>query len=239
MVEEKVAADISVEIGRSHRITNSVTMFLALCGVITALFPISAILINVFEKEVLVSMHIYSAVSIILCVALIMSVQSFHRRKVIRLLESIDIAWDEEEPLDLEWIVDLIESNQGGTLAKEIDEETGAAMYITRGVDEKGPDWGRSDSEMSESMRRRDAIKEGRKYDGMEGELTKGEKTIEEADKLVAEDSQKRWEKSEANDSELIEAGVGRLGDLVKEGHFERTAKEGAMSELVETDGDE
>ena len=112
-------------------------------------------------------------------------------------------------------------------------------MYITRGADEKGPDWGRSDSEMSESMRRRDAIKEGRKYDGMEGELTKGEKTIEEADKLVTEDSQKRWEKSEANDSELIEAGVGRLGDLVKDGHFERTAKEGAMSELVETDGDE
>ena len=34
---------------------------------------------------------------------------------------------------------------------------------------------------------------------------------------------------------ELIESGLERLGDLVKDGHFERTAKDGALSELAET----
>lgn len=232
---QNLAPNVVIEIERSHNLTSNVSIVLAFIGVVTALLPITAIVINIFDEEALVYFHLSSAAAIILCVGLIMSVQKYHKNKVVRLLESLDIAWDEEEPLDLEWIMDLIESNRGGKLAKEIDEDTGAAMYITRGNDEKGPDWGRSDSEMSESMQRRDGIVEGKKYEGMEGELTKGEKTFEEANEISSIDAQERWERSESNDLELIESGLERLGDLVKDGHFERTAKDGALSELTET----
>ena len=225
--------NVAIQIERSHNLTNNATSLLAVCGGVTALFPITAIFLNVFEGDELISFHISSAIGIIVCVLLIISIQSYHRRKVISLLESIDIAWDEEETLDLKWIIELVESNRGGKLAKEIDETTGAATYLTRGDDLKGPDWGRSDSDMSKRMLRRDAIRHGKKYEGMEGELTKGEIMVATVDDFAAAQAQRRWEAAEANDPEIIEAGVERLGDLVREGHFELTADEGAMRRLT------
>ena len=225
--------DIATRIERTHQITSFVTTLLASCGAITALIPITAILLNIFDGDELVSFHISSAISIIVCVFLIISVQNYHKVKVIRLLESIDIAWDDDDPLELDWILGLVESNRGGHLAKEIDAETGAAKYITRAMDEKGPDWGRSDSGFSEHMIRRDAIRRGRKYDGLEGELTDTEIMVADANLVASISAQKRWERAEASDLELIEAGVERLGDLVIQGHFEKTAKEGSMRELI------
>jgi|GEM_PF-485583 len=225
--------NVAMQIERSYNLTNNVTSVLAVCGGVTALFPITAIFLNVFKGDELISFHISSAIGIIVCVFLIISIQSYHRRKIISLLDSIDIAWDEEEAMDLEWIIGLVENNRGGKLAKEFDETTGAAMYVTRGDDLKGPDWGRSDSEMSKRMLRRDAIRHGKKYEGMEGELTKGEIMVATADDLAAAQAQRRWEAAELNDPEIIEAGVERLGDLVQEGHFERTADEGAMLRLT------
>ena len=55
--------------------------------------------------------------------------------------------------------------------------------------------------------------------------MTKSEKIVEEANIIAAEDAQKRWERSEANDPELIEAGVTKLGDLVARGHFDGPKK--------------
>ncbi len=225
--------NVAIQIERSHSLTNNATSLLAICGGLTALVPITAIFLNVFENEELISFHVSSAFGIIVCVLLIISIQSYHRRKVISLLESIDIAWDEEEALDLEWIIELVDNNRGGKLAKEIDETTGAATYLTRGDDLKGPDWGRSDSDMSARMLRRDAIRHGKKYEGMEGELTKSEIMVAAVDDIAATQAQRRWEAAEANDPEMIEAGVERLGDLVREGHFELTADEGAMRRLT------
>ena len=57
-------------------------------------------------------------------------------------------------------------------------------------------------------------------FDDLEGELTRAEETVAEADLIAAERAQKRWEKQEQEDPELIEAGVEKLGDLVAKGHF-------------------
>jgi len=70
------------------------------------------------------------------------------------------------------------------------------------------------------SLSRVDAMTPRPELEGREGELTKSEKIVEEANIIAAEDAQKRWERSEANDPELIEAGVTKLGDLVARGHF-------------------
>ena len=196
--------NVAIQIERSYSLTNNATSLLAICGGLTALVPITAIFLNVFENEELISFHVSSAFGIIVCVLLILSIQSYHRRKVISLLESIDIAWDEEEAIDLEWIIELVDNNRGGKLAKEIDETTGAATYLTRGDDLKGPDWGRSDSDMSERMLRRDAIRHGKKYEGMEGELTKSEIMVATVDDFAATQAQRRWEAAEANDPEMI-----------------------------------
>jgi len=50
--------------------------------------------------------------------------------------------------------------------------------------------------------------------------LTNSEVAVEEANVVAAEESQKRWKRSESSDPELIEAGVDKLGDLVGSGHF-------------------
>ena len=45
--------------------------------------------------------------------------------------------------------------------------------------------------------------------------------------------AQQRWQEAESKDTDLIEAGVERLGDLVKTDWFEKNAKEGAVEELM------
>jgi len=105
-----------------------------------------------------------------------------------------------------------------------------------RGDDPRGPDWGKTDFKLGHEPVRRDAISEGKKYTGMEGSLTSGEIMVEEANQEYAELAQKRWENAEANDPDLIEYGVERLGDLVKTDYFEKNAEEGAFSKVVNTD---
>ncbi|MBL6744158.1 MAG: hypothetical protein ISP83_07250, partial [Candidatus Poseidonia sp.] len=48
--------------------------------------------------------------------------------------------------------------------------------------------------------------------------------------------AQERWDASEKADMDLIEAGVGRLGDLVKTDWFGKNAKDGAVEDLLEGD---
>ena len=50
--------------------------------------------------------------------------------------------------------------------------------------------------------------------------MTKGEKLREEANVVRDKKAQKAWQESEVSDTELVEAGVEKLGDLVAEGHF-------------------
>jgi len=110
---------------------------------------------------------------------------------------------------------------------------------MTRGADEKGPDWGKTDFKMGSEPVRRDAIIEGKKYEGMEGDLTQGEQLRATADEEYAIMAQERWERAETNDPDLIEYGVGKLGDLVRTDYFEKNAEEGIFSKVAKTDEEE
>ncbi|MBT4066042.1 MAG: hypothetical protein HOE76_02330 [Euryarchaeota archaeon] len=109
---------------------------------------------------------------------------------------------------------------------------------LTRGGDPSGPDWGKTDFKLGHEPTRRDAIIEGEKYSGLEGELTPGEKLVEQANVDYAGVAQRRWEKAEANDPDLVEYGVERLGDLVRTEYFEKNAEDGVFTKLVQ-DNDE
>ena len=107
------------------------------------------------------------------------------------------------------------------------------APLLQRGTDEKGPSWGKEDSPLFTNKNRRDAIEASSKYDGLDGPLQRGEKIVEEANQKYAEGAQVRWDEAEKNDSDLIEAGVERLGDLLRTDWFEKNAQEGAVSQLM------
>ena len=109
---------------------------------------------------------------------------------------------------------------------------------MTRGSDPQGPDWGKTDFKLGHEPVRRDAIVEGEKYSGMEGDLTSGEKMVEMANKDYAKMAQKRWEIAEANDPDIIEYGVERLGDLVRTDYFEKNAEEGAFTKVANKDSE-
>ncbi len=106
----------------------------------------------------------------------------------------------------------------------------------TRGSDPLGPDWGKTDFKLGQEPQRRDAIVQGEKYSGMEGDLTSAEKMVADANTKYATMAQKRWEMAEANDPDLIEYGVEKLGDLVKTDYFEKNAESGAFTKAANPD---
>ena len=108
----------------------------------------------------------------------------------------------------------------------------------TRGDDPSGPDWGKTDFKLGHEPTRRDALIEDEKYSGMEGDLTSGEQMVREANREYADLAQKRWEEAEANDPDLVEHGVERLGDLVRTDYFEKNAEEGAFSKVANKDSE-
>jgi hypothetical protein len=67
----------------------------------------------------------------------------------------------------------------------------------------------------------------------MEGELTSGEKMVAEANTEYADMAQRRWEVAEANDPDLIEYGVEKLGDLVRTDYFEKNAEDGVFTKAA------
>ncbi len=101
----------------------------------------------------------------------------------------------------------------------------------SRGFDEKGPTSGVLLSPLDKKNQRIDAMSNN-DYQGITEEITAGESLIREADEKYAKMSEQRWKDSEAKDTDLIEAGVERLGDLVKTDWFEKNAKDGAIKEL-------
>ena len=105
----------------------------------------------------------------------------------------------------------------------------------SRGFDEKGPTGGDLSQSLDKENQRIDAMKNN-DYDDLSQEITAGESLIREADQKYAEISEKRWNESESKDKDLIEAGVEKLGDLVKTDWFERNAKDGAVKELYSDD---
>jgi len=104
---------------------------------------------------------------------------------------------------------------------------------MQRGSDEKGPSWGKEDSTLSSNVGRRDALQSSSTYDGLDGPLQVGEKILEEANQKYAEEAQLRWEEAEKNDADLIEAGVERLGDLLRTDWFDKNSQDGAVAQLM------
>tara|TARA_A100001234_G_scaffold196749_1_gene186434 strand:+ start:511 stop:1179 length:669 start_codon:yes stop_codon:yes gene_type:complete len=101
----------------------------------------------------------------------------------------------------------------------------------SRGFDEKGPTSGVLLSPLDKKNQRIDAMSNN-DYQDIPEEITAGESLIREADEKYAKMSEQRWKDSETKDTDLIEAGVERLGDLVKTDWFEKNAKDGAIKEL-------
>ncbi len=112
---------------------------------------------------------------------------------------------------------------KGGAMSKQKDE-WGRVIYTTRAVDPKGPAAGSGADTIDARMPRIDGMAPRPEYEGIEGDLTSGEKLIEEANVHRDERSAEAWETSQSTDPELIEAGVEKLGDLVGQGHFEGAA---------------
>ncbi|MEC8927453.1 MAG: hypothetical protein VYB17_04275, partial [Candidatus Thermoplasmatota archaeon] len=112
----------------------------------------------------------------------------------------------------------LMRPHEGGTLAKERDK-WGRVVYKTRAVDPKGPAEGSGADTIEARMPRIDAMTPRPEFEGLEGELTKGEKLIEEANFIRNIKSEEAWNYAEESDPELIESGVEKLGDLVAKGH--------------------
>ena len=102
-----------------------------------------------------------------------------------------------------------------------------------RGGDEKGPAFGKSDKNFSTHRKRIDAMT-NRDYDDIESISTDTENMIRDADNIQSEISAKQWQQSESMDSDLIEAGVENLGDLIKTGWFEKNKRDDAVKQLYE-----
>ncbi len=112
----------------------------------------------------------------------------------------------------------LMRPQEGGELAKEKDQ-WGRVVYKTRGDDPRGPAEGSGADTIDSRMPRIDAMTPRPEFEGLEGELTEGEKLLEEASFVRDIKSQEAWNYAQAHDPELIEAGVEKLGDLVAKGH--------------------
>ncbi|RJU79961.1 MAG: hypothetical protein DWC09_08520 [Candidatus Poseidoniales archaeon] len=108
-----------------------------------------------------------------------------------------------------------------------------------RGSDEKGFTSGKTASLLDSALERRDASLSDGNFDGLEGDLRPSELLVSEANVRYEQIARQRWKDSESNDQDLIEAGVERLGDLVRTDWFEKNAKDGAVEALMESKSDD
>jgi len=151
----------------------------------------------------------------------------------------VTIEFAEEFEIDLER--DYLEFQNTIALFKKGEFEKIAANFTNkkhrrpRGFDEKGPTGGILSKSLNKENQRIDAMK-NKDYDDIIEEITVGESLIQEANEKYTEISEKRWSESESKDKDLIEAGVDKLGDLIKTEWFERNAKDGAVKELYSDD---
>ena len=79
--------------------------------------------------------------------------------------------------------------DEGGALSKEQDE-WGRVVYKTRGRDPKGPAEGSGADTIDARMPRIDAMSARPEFEGIEGELTEGEKLMAEANVVRDERAQ-------------------------------------------------
>jgi hypothetical protein len=111
----------------------------------------------------------------------------------------------------------------------QVKKNTGAI----RGHDEKGFTGGAKQKALDSKGTRRDVKESEGMYDGLEGDLRRSEHLVEEANARYQEVADQQWKEAESADQDLIEAGVERLGDLVRTDWFDKNAKDGAVDELM------
>lgn len=104
---------------------------------------------------------------------------------------------------------------------------------VVRGQDEKGFTGGRKAQPLDSNANRRDVSHSDGNYEGLEGELRRSEHLVNEANTRYEKKANEQWQASETSDVDLIEAGVERLGDLVRTEWFEKNAMDGAVDELM------
>ena len=151
-------------------------------------------------------------------------------------------SWEREEAM-LEQLGIDIELLEGGAVRQKLvlAAETGAFndMQVEkmtgsiRGQDEKGFTGGKQNDRLDSTTMRRDVKESEGAYEGLEGDLRRSEHLVKEANERYGAVANEQWNAAESKDLDLIEAGVERLGDLVRTDWFEKNAKDGAVDELM------
>lgn len=156
------------------------------------------------------------------------------QRRLGALLDSIEFGWEELNGLDLnQKEADLLHrafaANTIGRIA------TNESYLRTRGGDEKGPAFDKTEASVDPNLVRVDPSVHEADYVGLEDDLGVAEQLVHEANQHYAEEAQRQWEAAERRDMDMVEAGVERLGDLVASGWFEQNSEDGALSALMES----
>ena len=183
--------------------------------------------------------RILQFLSIPLALALTVQWLSSRRTKTLqhrlgKLLDSIEFGWEELNGLDLDQkeadhLHQAFAASNIGRIA------TNESFLRTRGGDEKGPAFDKTEASVDPNLVRVDPSLHEADYEGLEADLRVSEKLVEEANQYYARVAQRQWEIAEQRDMDMVEAGVDRLGDLVASGWFEQTPEDGALSSLMGT----
>lgn len=124
----------------------------------------------------------------------------------------------------------LVLAAETGTFNEmQVEKMTGSI----RGQDEKGFTGGKQMDRLDSTTMRRDVKESDGAYEGLEGDLRRSEHLVNEANERYSAVANEQWSAAESKDQDLIEAGVERLGDLVRTDWFEKNAKDGAVDELM------
>ena len=157
------------------------------------------------------------------------------KKSLVRLLALIDMTG----LIELTSEERALKSNLEALKARIVHAEAVQVKTQIRGGDEKGPTWGKQDSALDKTSLRRDAIEHGEVFEGLEGELTEGEKMVEMANQRYAEMAERRWQDAEKEDADLQEYGVENLAELVQTDYFEKHAQEGIFAITAKHDEDD
>ena len=162
--------------------------------------------------------------------------RSLSEARLLRFIDAIEFDWDVLADLDVDE-ESMGRLHQAFIAAKFSGmEHTNSDEKRGRGSDEKGPAFSEHMDEFNKERGRVDPALHENEYEGLEGPLRHSEHLLRDADLVYAKQAEERWRVAEAGDSDLIEAGVARLGDLVATEWFEKNARDGAVSEVMKSD---
>ena len=212
-----------LEVERKRRQRRFVLVFLPLSFVLS--------LVGFTYSPVSLTVIFLSETIVILCTVLFMV--SSHRKAIER--QEILFMMLELDPALLEHPNRMDVAFQAVEAGDLQSIQVSKTQRRNRGSDEKGFTSGRIDSHLDASQNRRDATHSGSVYEGLEDDLRPSEVLVNEANTRHQARAEQQWKEAESKDSDLIEAGVERLGDLVKTDWFEKNSKEGAVQELMDS----